>query len=505
MMNIAKYITGLIVAAAFAGCVRDNTERCPDNGGSVLIQVQIPELEKTRAVAIDPASGNEFRIEHLDVLVFNADTGVFMYATEPTEEITTHPDYPVMRTYVLPLYKSTGGARQQLVVLANLRTEIDAMLDVMVPDPENPTVTKSEFLGSLTFDIRDWAQGIPLVAGYELPMWGESEGGVMVTGLTTGGSFGTINLVRGVARIEVAVNANSPYTQAHGLDNFQLTYVQVHNVPDKGNAAPFKAAGYANGVVYKPSVPADAALLPSAAYLGDGDLNYGDAGFPYLYRGPYYVTEHDNKNAANGERTYVIVGGYYTQPNYYPPGTSEKSYYRIDIYDRDRTLDEIVPLDILRGYRYMINITGVDGPGFPTIDEAENSVTTKIRAEVLEWSHKGLDVHIIGGEYTLNVSQADFTLVGEPYYQEGNMENKAIVSTDYNEGWRVVSVVDVTHGWEMDSDWLDVSPMDGEAGIATIMTLNATSNHTGQYRYGRVYINAGKWTYVINIKQMPLL
>lgn len=500
MMKIDKYIAGLLIAAAVSGCVRDKSERCLENGGSVLIQVQIPELEKTRTVAIDPADDNEFRIEHLDVLVFNAATGIFMYATEPTEEITTHPDYPILRTYVLPLNRSKGGVRQQLVVLANLRNEVGAALAAKVPDSENPTISKSEFFGNLTFDLCDWAQGIPLVSGYEIPMWGESEKGVVVTDLTTGGSFGTINLIRGVARIEVAIEANSPYTEAYGLDNFEMTSVLVRNVPDKGMAVPNGNAAYSGGVVFSPSIPDDATIIRNVDYLGDGDPNSSYSGSPYLHRGPYYVTEADNKNAPNDRRTHVVVGGYYTRTGE-PPNTTEKSYYRIDFYDRDSGIAEIKPLDILRGCRYMINITGVDGPGFPTIDEAENSVTTKIHAEVVKWNHRNIEVHFVGKEYTLNVSQADFTLNGMPYYPEGDMRNKVIVSTDYSEGWSVVSVVDVTTGSETVNDWLTVSPMAGEANADKIVTLNVSPNPMWFCRYGRVYINAGKWTYVINVKQ----
>ncbi len=491
-MKTTKYIIlGLLASAVLPGCIRDKAEWCPEADGSVLIELRMPDLTSTRAVDIiqDEAEYN-IEVDDLYVLVFKDNGGdgsndTFMYYTQPTGEVT-NPNNPMVRTYTLPLNRSENSEKQRLVFIANFADGVEELL----ADPDLMTKTKSQLLQGLNFTYADWPDT-------PIPMWGESARSVIVIGTTTGNLFGDIKMVFAVAKIEVAVGADSGYSTANGVDNFKMSGVQVINYPYNGYVVP--QVPVSDGVVARPSIPANAWDNTSGITdISVPTLAYGASKFPYLHAGPFYVMEAANKNAAHGDHVYLIVSGYYTEKGAVENTTTE-SYYRVDFYDRASGSSTVSYLDIKRGHRYMVNIKGTDGPGYKTPEEAAGSVTTKMNAQVTVWNADGI-VTDITGEYSLSVSLPEFSFNGMAR-DDSDTNNKVGIFTDYSGGWNVLAVTDMTGGTEIPADWLSTDIVSGDPYVITDLSVNVTGYDSTAPRYGRIYIEAGKWTYIINVEQ----
>ena len=496
MRVILKYISVLLLASAVSGCLRDNLEGCDTGNGSVLIQLTMPDLKGTRAAITDMAEHQyDLEKEDLYVLAFRDNGGdgsgdTFLYYTQPTEEVA-HADNPSTRTYSLPLTISEGGARQRLVFLGNCPGQVQALL----AGPGLLTKTKQELLSELKIDQASWGTLSPI------PMWGETPKSVMVTNSTKGGSFGDVNMLFAVARIDVAVNAYDNYTKAAGLDNFNMQYLELRNVRTRGYVVPLSTAQFDGSAVRLPSVvPMGIGPGDNSITAGGGSVGPTSPAQPILScAGQFFLHEADNRNSTNDRRVFMLMGGYYGAGN-----TTVMTYYRIDLYDRSNPAASAVDyLDILRGHRYMINITGADGPGYATPGEAISSVTTKLNAEVVAWNTRGI-ITDITGNYTLSVLPDAELTFDEPARGDSDTDNKVDVFTDYSGGWTVSAVTDVNGSTEIplgDDGWLSVDKTAGDAYVTTRLSINVTEYSSTTPRYGRVYIRAGKWTYIVNVIQ----
>jgi hypothetical protein len=486
-MKVLKYILILAGAATLAqGCIRDDFATCPTAGdGTVLLQIRMPETARTRATQTSiPAKINEYDINHLDVLVF-ADNGgagdTFLYHTTPTSEVED-PNSPLSRTFVLPIRKSEGSVKQRLVLIANLETEVAALIEEYLSDENATSVNKVDVMSQLTFEHKDWHGG-------GLPMWGESTGAI-ITPTSTGSAFGNINMLFSVARIEAAVNGNSDLSKAGTLDNFRFKQFQIKNRLKYGYAVPQDGSGYANGAVSSPSVPSPnelTTLTESPYTVGSGVSYYSAIG---------YAQEVNNSELDNDEGLYVLIGGQYVEPGAEIEETTPITWYRVDLYDRTAADPQTAKLDILRGHRYMINITGVDGPGYATAEEAAESYTSKLSATVLVWDGGNVIVDP-AGRYKLNVSKSEWTFNGlERTVDDTN--NKITISTDYTGGWELASITDENGN---DIEWLTLSATSGAADEISEVSINLSAYDSQTPRKGRITIEAGKWSYVVNVSQ----
>jgi hypothetical protein len=467
------------------GCIRDDFATCPTAGdGTVLLQIRMPEMAKTRATQTSiPAKTNEYDIDHLDVLVF-ADKGgandTFLYATTPTSEVADSGN-PATRIFVLPIRKSDSGVKQRLVLIANLETEVAALIEQYLSGEDSTTVEKTEALSLLTFAHKDWHGG-------GLPMWGESTGAI-ITPSSTGSAFGNIDMLFSVARIEAAVNGNSDLSKAGTLDNFRFKQFQIKNRLKFGYAAPQDGSGYANGKVTSPSVPSSnekTTLTESPYTVGSGVSYYSAIG---------YAQEINNSELSNDEGLYVLIGGQYVEPGETVEDSTPVTWYRVDLYDRSAADPQTAKLDILRGHRYMINITGVTGSGYDTPEEAAESYTSKMNAEVTVWNGNNLEVDP-AGQYKLNISESEWNFNGLAR-TDADTNNKVTISTDYKDGW-VASIKDTAGN---DINWLTLSQASGDADEVSEVSINVLAYNSQIPRRGHITVEAGKWSYVINVSQ----
>jgi hypothetical protein len=456
--------------------------------GTVLIQLKMPELNKTRAYTVEVPSPEEkemeYEIDHLDVLVFadnGGDADTFLYTTVPTE--VEDPNSPISRTYVLPVRKSEGSVKQRLVMIANLKDEVAALIANELSGEDATTKTKGNLLRLLTFEDRadKWC-------AYEkpLPMWGESSASAIITPTSTGSAFGDIKMLFSVAKIEVGLGGNSNLTEVTDLEYFVMTDAHLINGLKLGYAAPL-STNYSAGKVTAPSIPAGNAKSTN-------EVSYrADVGILWV---AFYTQEIDNTTKSNDDNLYLLIEGQYVAPGTIPNESTPKTWYRVDFYDRSATDPQAGILDILRGHRYMVNITGVDGPGYATADQAAASFTTKMNATVTVWNGGNIEVDP-AGVYQLNVSESEWAFGGLARTAE-SIDNKVTISTDYYGGWEVTSITDETGS---DIDWLTMSDNSGDADEIATVSINATAYDSQTPRYGRITVEAGKWSYVINVRQ----
>lgn len=493
LMNITKHILTLSIAVlALSGCLRDNTSMCPDNSGKILIEVRMPEpVSDTRSASMTQYN-SECTISHLDVLVFEDKGGpddLFMYATTPSEEITNHPEYPLKRTFAMPLLKSPKSEKQRLVLVANLKNEVAALLSAEVPDPETSTKTKEYLLNKLLFSSNEsniWISGNSVVR--PLPMWGESENSVLVNTTTTGGRFGTIEMLFSLAKIDIAVNANKTLTTAQGLSNFKLAEIRYYNTRTRSFAAPGDGADYRDGEVHFPSEP-------SAAQGGGINPDHitwaqGTTAAPIFYAPQFFTHEADNKNSGNDDCVFVLVGGYYTEAGQ-AENTTDKTWYRMDFYDRESDHPTENRLDILRGHRYLMNITGADGPGYPNVDDAIYSTPMNLDFSVSVWIIGEEEVDFDGKQNYLSVSENEMTIGKDP-----RTNLRLNVATDVPTGYSI-AISDLPESGGNELDWIRLN-----SDVNGALKFSVDANLTAGSRVAYIHVTAGRLSNVVTVTQL---
>lgn len=490
-MKITKYISVLLAAFALSGCIRDNAESCPSGDGKIVIQIKMPTAFATRTGTRALDESMELDIATLDVLVFR-DNGLnetFMYHVEPTS-INDGANSSI-KYFTVPMQLSDAGEKQRLVLLANIPSGNRSKL-ATIAENEEKQAALDKVLFSSAFE---WT-------GSSLPMWGESEHSVIVARGTTGNAFGKIEMLYSMARIDVGLNANADWTAFRGIEHYSIQSVYLCNTNKVGYMAPHSddlAAGL-------PTIPSAAEGNNSTSWSQYFNVTYAPQASNHLPATGamhlIYASEYANKGKSSADVSYVVVGVRYDDPN--DAVAAVDSWYRLDFYDRDPADLAVTRLDILRGHRYMFNITGVDGPGYPTMEEAASSAVSKMQATVVAWNETGIITGLEQSEYALSVSQADFKFNSVERTSGGSSDNKVDISTDYSGGWKVSKIVNVNPatGAESANGWLTVSATSGAANTTTTVSLLVPDYNSYTPRYGRIYIEAGKWTYVINVIQV---
>lgn len=480
-MKILKHIFVVVLAVlGLSGCLRDNTDGCAvPADGNIILELHMPDSfkGKTRATLTDD---EELAIDWLDVLVFQDNGGgdeVFLYVTD-TPEVVSDPVGSSSKAYKVSIRQSETGQKQKLVLLANMRTEVRAALDeIAAGDSKEDVLERIEF----AVDTK-WA------SGRALPMWGESPNSIIVTRNTQGGAFGNIGMLYSVARVDVGINANDDWTAFGGVSNFNMMELFLFNVNDKGYAAP-DAALWSQGL---PTVPADASQTMSHLFPLDGtNTIWSDQS---LMRS-IYVPETANKSKNYSQVAYMIIAGEYRSPGGVVSGSAQ--YYRIDFYDRTKNNPSANRLDLLRGHHYKINITGVEGEGDFDMDVAKDRVVTRLTATINVWNEQGVRVDLDSTGDVLEVSQSEFTFSGAER-NAASTDNKLTVYTDIPGGWKVKEITDPEH---FDISWLNLSQTSGPGGTTSQLYITATAWTMPTPRYGRIVIEAGRWSYVVNVEQ----
>jgi len=214
-------------------------------------------------------------------------------------------------------------------------------------------------------------------------MWGEVK--TTLTDATT--AISGVGMLRSIARVDVVLDI-----QVLMDELFKLDEIYIYNSKNKGYIVP-DPAHLESGVL-----KAKAATVPSkateyAAWNNSNPLIYT---VPVSMRAAFERTIYlyEAKAAAPkkaSEATCIIVGGTYKNDKM-------PTYYRLDFFQPDG----VTYRDVLRNHKYRVNITGVEGRGHATPDDAFHSQAVNMKFEVIDWNDGGMShIFIEGMQYVM--------------------------------------------------------------------------------------------------------
>lgn len=170
----------------------------------------------------------------------------------------------------------------------------------------------------------------------------------------------SIPLIRNFAKISCEEN----------LDNFEIVGFDLVNIPTAGTVAPWDPIGNRlinlldsdkKMISYK-ALPAGyvGMLAPASQFDNtEADIRRGEATLVFT-PAPRYMYAHPYEPV---RRTYMIVAGRYG-------GSTETTYYKIDLGYTDPTTQIFTNYNIIRNYHYQVTITSVARAGYSTVQEA---------------------------------------------------------------------------------------------------------------------------------------
>ncbi|MCC8153073.1 MAG: hypothetical protein LIP01_01970, partial [Tannerellaceae bacterium] len=320
-----------------------------------------------------------------------------------------------------------------------------------------------------------------------LPMWGESKNTHPVTPSLTGTTIGTVPLLRSVARINVGLNMPPSEDDPQGLgENFLIEEIQVHNVSGNALAAPF-ADHFTSEKVTAPSLPANPAT---------GTITYKH-------------TVADNKGFINeiyiGETSKttapcILIGAYYTPAGSAVPNTTEKTWYKLVLYDYSKTDPYSSPLDFLRNHYYRVNITAINEGGYATETEALNNPDSSLQFDLQVYDEAGeINYVVYNNHYMLGVSESHLKV---EWGEHKNVELKVL--TDYTGGWELAEITNSPEEGGDPVDWItNISRTNKPAGQKDILTFTIEEGW-GVKRKAYLHLKAGTLKQVVTITQKGL-
>lgn len=373
----------------------------------------------------------------MDVLVFEVedDKELFAYRTTHTNDLSTL-DYMSDIYIKAKLKLSDNNEKYRIVFIANLKDEVDSIL--IDEEGTSWVGTEKEALLKKILFIQEAKWPTEEDNFRALPMWGEALETPTIDSNTNPSSFGEINLLRSVARIELEVNINN---NENG-EIFKIETMRIYNARKEGLAAPF--ADHLNSTkdeVTAPSVADEVTLISSEIRytVSDNKLT-----------GVYVNEALDQKDGTQtDDPLFLVIGASYNQ--------EPTSYYKIGFYAEDK------PVDILRNFTYNMIITGVAGSGEEDEDKAAESDATNLTVAMLDWSDSNMEYVVFNGKYYLGVSEKNKTI------PKGGGDYSLEIRTNYPDGWKAT----IPTG----NDWLSIStPQSTSTGTEKIDPLSFTTS-----------------------------
>lgn len=273
-----------------------------------------------------------------------------------------------------------------------------------------------------------------------------------------------VHLLRAMGRVDVGLNyqtsqgGSTAEATAQGFPHFKLANVYVMNSWNKLLAGYDTQNVTAGGTspyytVSAPTLPeltdADNKVTSFAAYpdKAAASYDYTAADLTNAIEKAIYLPEQDITTAMKNvtDRTKqpcIIVAGYYGADNVNDPTNvkARLSYYRLD-FVKAQSDAGITYNDILRGQRIRFNITAVNGPGFPTLEDALNNLSANITVQVDAWQEVNANT-VFDGQRFLSVERMAVSMP-----RENNVHFKLLAQFNGDLTWD-----DITLGYERQAD-----------------------------------------------------
>ena len=211
--RLGKFLAGLLVSAAVAGCVRDDTDPLagPDTGssGELRIAFSIDGMEAdTRAVATDP---HERNLKDVHVLFFTQDGNYITYQHANVTAGSSYVSFPIPKDL-------TAGESYRTLVIGNAHDHVptgystfDAYLNHTAASGSYQTIRQDLYAVVNSVHL----EGSSASGSIVLPMWGEVQDGLgnaselsFSGNALSGYTFsGTLRFWRSVCRLDLRHDA----------------------------------------------------------------------------------------------------------------------------------------------------------------------------------------------------------------------------------------------------------------------------------------------------------
>lgn len=326
------YLLCGLLCTLLSGCTRE-PDIAEEKGQQILVSVRLSQSTQAPAPsAISQAT--EAAVHTLYALVFD-ENGNFRYGSPGVETSTGN--------FSIPLYTSS---KPRLVYFVANYTVNEATLDI----------------GASAAAIASLMEYTTANSELAIPMWGKYN----FTQITTAEPTKAIELLRSMARFDVML--------PNPIGGFTLEGAQAYRQLTNGRIIP-SAATLNSG-----ETSVNAPTLPATPVPAATTSPYPAAFAPYSdtdkgIQGSIYV----NENTANDRltATCIIVKATYM---------GVPCYYKL-INGATASAGAFTYRPILRNTRYVMNITGVRGIGYPSVEEALNSEPVNIEYTIIEWTN----------------------------------------------------------------------------------------------------------------------
>lgn len=447
------FIAALFALFSCAGEIEiDPIIKPVDNGNDeVTFSIQVPGHKKP--IVYTATEADENIISELEILAFakqDISTDTLAYRiTVDTGDISDAVGAESGNTKNIKVKLKRNSSNIRLVFIANAGSILDAA-NIKDGDKMDDVLTK------LSYDFEGKWSTNPM---RPFPMWGQTSNyiSVMNSSPTTPVN---VSLLRCVAKVDVAVDKYGDPAIGFG-SLFKLKHVYVYNPKNKGYIVPVLTdPGLTDNKVNYPNIPSDASVIQDFQeyeVLGNA------------FENEIYLPE---SGKASPDHTFLIIGGSYD-------GGAE-TYYRIDFVNNKNE-----KLDLLRNYRYLVNITNVARAGFASKMEALTSKTSHINY-TLGVTDENIKSIVYNGQYMLGVSDSDVS-----HNWDGSINNTIAVATDYQTNWTATT----------DVSWITLTVSSGGINGHIVYNIARNDDDSGLIRTGKIIVTAGSLTQEINVTQ----
>lgn len=455
-----KYWNSLLLCALLllTGCLSDG-DIVPDDSNKVVLELTLCSSANPTGTTRALTTLQEENISDMKILAFD-ENGKLLAVHDNIGTLNYDNQTDISKVTIKMKPEAWLGKNVTFMLLGNMTGNASLPNDLTVG-----TTTYQEVLTALKYTVNtNW----PTDNSRHFPMYG-----TYTTTLNQSQLSGTVWMLRALARVQFYVYNGVGKTVTEGTEDvslFDMTSIHVFYPRTEGYFCP--GTDYSNTDASTYSIHT---LNTFGQKNIDNPLNYTlatDGTEKWKYERSIYIPEAVNTSDTQ-QRVILVVGGF-------SKGATTPSYYRVE-FENDKTHNHI---DILRNYTYDFNITGVNGPGKPTPEDALVD-GIQLTVQVREWN----EVEVAMGDvspYKLEVSESLVAVNNKA--QEYIID----VETTYKDGW----VYDTS---SKEGDWYTVTadPTTGK------LTLTITANGGNIGRFGCFTIHAGDIVKQINVTQTP--
>ncbi len=487
MLFFSTLLCLTVTIGIFSSCTTDHFDDYNNGNGTVnaegymqitfnLPEFQTPEAPTTRAM--DAKQESAIDKNKLHVFVFNADAddNTFMYKAPILTDTYTEDATSRTATVTIKLVKDIAS---DIVVVAN--SDLPENFQV-----KEKVTTKAEFYEKYKYSMpQEGKWNTTTNTTNNIPMAGTITGKTIKENTT---EKLKIDMRRAMARIDVGLNfeiVDGKLTEnASGLDNFKLKEIKVVHTYDEG------LVGTLSTNLEKADIPAGAVRRTS-----DKPLTFTVPDGVNSYVREIYVPQSDQpleSGKVDHSKIHTLIVSGYNQ------GSTEATYYRMDFAEMDKS-DNLVFMDIAGNYRYVFNITQVNGPGFSSYEEALLSTpfASGITYEVIAWDESIHEMHV-QGKYHFGLDNREITLKEKSTAEES--ENLKVIT--YQTNYPISDTDGITFEWEnKGADYFNVEWSEKGDKKGKITITAKTTNETNTVLTDVLHVKLGCFTIKVTVKQ----